>query len=264
MEEEDDYDYEQDYWELYGKYRTLSWLKEDFKSRHQKSLVKENFLKKEIEGYDMVFDEKKLPLYFEELDYFCKPLSHYSIELFEGEIILIREAYDYFIFNGYNISESGSWEKRMNSYLHKECGNASYYIDLVNTLKEYQDWLKNFLYETSNPIIPEEYIRLIYKKYQSYFEKETPESWVARFYYNSDSSSIKPISVSKEAKEGSSKLILIAILAAIEGKRDSKFNYNDFVSNRFGIIKFDKMKCDHKEKETYEETFKRCNDILNI
>lgn len=140
--EQEDYDL-QDYLENVVKYRTFTGLKTYFESRYKKSLDKDTFLKREIEGYDLVFEESKLPLSCEIEDSECQPLFNYSIQIYDWEIILLRNAYDNFIVKGNDLSEAEYWEKKMISMMPQKLP-ATYFIDLAKELIKYQMWVKEY------------------------------------------------------------------------------------------------------------------------
>lgn len=111
-----------------------------------------------------------------------------------------------------------------------------------------------------NTIINIEYINLIYKYYKEYFPDESLQSWKERFILKGRP--VTPIAIDAKATEGSNKLILIAILAAIQETTGSAFDFEDFVLNRFGIQDFEKAKSIHKEKQTFKATLSKCRAII--
>lgn len=112
-----------------------------------------------------------------------------------------------------------------------------------------------------NTIIDIEYISLIYKKYKEYFPGESLQSWKERFILKGRP--VSPIAIDVMATEGSNKLILIAILAAVQPPRDrAKADFNIFVLNRFGIKDYRKLKSIHQEKQTFMKTLKECQAIM--
>lgn len=116
--------------------------------------------------------------------------------------------------------------------------------------------------KTSSTIVVKERLALIYRKYKDEF-KESEDLWISRFVYPNDDS-VNSIDISKKAAEGSSKLILVAILSSISKTTENAFCYSDFVQKRFGILNFDKTVSDHKEKQTFKSVLKECNAILKI
>jgi len=128
-------------------------------------------------------------------------------------------------------------------------------------------WIKNQLepeqskQNNQKPIIDNEYLTILFNRFKEDFSNETLESWLERFIYPSHKK-IEKIKVSEKAKEGSNKLVLLALLDAIQQKKEGNFIYQNFVFDRFGIKAFDRAKNEHKEKETYQKTFKICSRIL--
>lgn len=113
--------------------------------------------------------------------------------------------------------------------------------------------------ENLNTIIEKERLSLIYRKYKDCFT-EPEGQWIKRFVRNGPS--MGPIDTDKKALNGSKRLVLLAILAAIQTKTGSGFDYNDFVLNRFGLKNFQKGKSDHKDKPEFQNVLKECNAIL--
>lgn len=113
----------------------------------------------------------------------------------------------------------------------------------------------------SKSIIDTNYISLIYKRYEAYFTEDI-DTWIDRFYPNKNQ--IDPIDIDKKALRGSNRLVLLAILAAIQPYTGAGFDYNDFVLDRFGIKGYEKAKSIHKDKPEFENTFNECNAILMI
>jgi hypothetical protein len=114
--------------------------------------------------------------------------------------------------------------------------------------------------DNREPIIEKERLALIFRKYKDCFN-EPEDTWIKRFVYSKEAP-VNPLELDPKAIEGSNKLILLAILSSIQDKRKDSFDYNDFVSDRFGIKNFDKARFDHKEKLSFKKTFTECNDIL--
>ena len=127
-------------------------------------------------------------------------------------------------------------------------------------LLSYEDFIKGITEQASpETVIDVEYIYIIYKNFKEYFD-ESLQSWTERFIRNGQP--VNPIKLDPKAKEGSNRLVLIAILAAIQDRRKDSFDYNDFVLDRFGIKNFDKAKHDHKDKEKFNEVKKYCEENL--
>jgi hypothetical protein len=127
--------------------------------------------------------------------------------------------------------------------------------------KLFDSWQVNDL--DSHAIVPVEYTGIIFRKYKNFFVGETKEMWNKRFVYPA-SEFVPPISISKSATEGSSRLILIAILACIQDVRTTNnFDFAQFVKDRFGVLNFYKAKCEHQQKHSYIDTYNWCKSILS-
>lgn len=239
---------------------TLKKLQDDFLARYQKSLDKGMLLSKEIKGCESLFDfydslDDKSPgdsYYFfnEEWDYF--------------DVLIIREFYFYTIIEGCSYTESEPWLKNLMKFAQhafKSSDDIVFYYNLTRDYFEYFKWLKELLANEGEPIIQSEYLGLIFDSYKFYFDGETKESWIKRFIYPS-SQPIKKILISEEAREKSSKLILLAILDKIQDNKTSTFDFDDFVSERFGIDNFSRAKNQHRNKMTFKEVSKKCEDIF--
>ena len=113
--------------------------------------------------------------------------------------------------------------------------------------------------EGLNPIIERGRLALIYWTYKTYID-EPDNAWIKRFCPNE--APVNPLKLDPKAKEGSNKLVMLAILASIQDNRKESFNYNDFVLDRFGIMNFDKARHDHKYKPEFTKIFEECNTIL--
>jgi hypothetical protein len=245
----------------------LKELKGNFVTIYQKSPDKAALLEREIEGYSLIFDENKLQLSVLSND--DEPLVKYTIPYSSMQLFLIREFYIHFRIYGSDLSELekddwNTWVRDMNEFALKnlsELDGPKYYYNLARDLNEYVKWLKNYSIQNSEPIIPDEYIGLIFDEFKDHFNKETKSHWTERFRYPS-TIPIEPILACREAREGSDRLVLIAILAAIQKETGNKFSYNKFVFERFGIKAFEKMKSDHQKKQTYTVTSEKCNAIL--
>lgn len=114
---------------------------------------------------------------------------------------------------------------------------------------------------TTELIVSRGYLELIWYKYKDYFRSETPESWLQRFA--KDDISVAPIEVEAAAKEGTSRLVLIAILASIQKKAGNAFDFKEYVRTHLGVDGFESAKHNNKDKKTYIETMKYCDGILN-
>lgn len=142
---------------------------------------------------------------------------------------------------------------------YNDCKTFQQSINYINFLNSIRNRHKN----ESKTIIDEAYLTLIFNRFEDNFN-ESKDEWIKRFVYPS-LIKVKPIEIDKEAGEGSNRLVLIAILAAVQEKNKEKiktFNYQDFVLDQFGIRDFDVAKSKHKKKTGYLKTFGDCTKIL--
>jgi hypothetical protein len=144
------------------------------------------------------------------------------------------------------------------------------YLDEKTVLEEVEWFLfryrKILTYENiikidkSSLIIDSDHLDMIFNKYQNNF-KETKDDWIQRFVYPS-LNLLNPIDVDNSAKEGSNRLVLLAILAAIQKTTGNNFKYEEFVSSHFGIKDYQKAKSTHQDKQGFKSTLKECDTIL--
>lgn len=129
-------------------------------------------------------------------------------------------------------------------------------------LSNYEKFIKDSIPdpEALKPIIERERLLKIFLQYRKNIE-ETEDIWIRRFCR--EKAPINPMKLDPKAKEGSNKLIMLAILATIQDKRKDSFDFNDFVLDRFGIKNFDKLRHDHKDKSEFQKIFKECVKILS-
>ena len=118
----------------------------------------------------------------------------------------------------------------------------------------------------TTPIIPIEYIHRIYKEFDGYFKDEPMELWDKRFNYP-NGAQVTHMKIDEEANDDNDKLIVVAILAAIHGiegvysvKR--KYDFPNFVSERFGIKGFKQARDKAQYKQKYKEVQKGVKEIL--
>jgi hypothetical protein len=129
--------------EEYKNTRTFEGLKKNFETRYEKSQDKETLLEREIEGYELIFNAKKLPL-LGDLFSDRKLLFNYSIFFTEFEIEIIRSAYQYFIVNGYEITEANGWLNLLEDIYNFDESDAICAYNDAKDLFEYLQWLKDF------------------------------------------------------------------------------------------------------------------------
>jgi hypothetical protein len=137
-----------------------------------------------------------------------------------------------------------------------EYRNAKFYLNYLHTKQTEQSDIKPTAPE---PIIKREYLTFIHLRFKEWI-KEPPDIWVERFI--KDGSPVDRINIESEAKEGSRRLVILAILEAIHLAIGNAFDYQKFVNERFGISAFYKAKGVHEVKKGYIDTLKECNDIL--
>jgi len=231
---------------------------------------KEKLLEREIEGHRLILDDKKLDLTVKR--WLNEPLENYDIPFSAMRIFLIREFYIHFIAEGNDVleidgDEYDSWLFKLRDFALEELSEPfgpKYYYNLANDLKEYLSYLKLKLenYVSDGTIIDSLLLTLIFKKYGSYFKGETLETWLKRF--SKEDIEINPINVESEARQGTGRLKLIAILACIQSTTWNGINYENFVRTHFGILGFESTKSRSKDKEEFREIFKDCEKFLKI
>lgn len=118
----------------------------------------------------------------------------------------------------------------------------------------------------TTPIIPIEYIHKIYKEFDGYFKDESKELWGKRFNYP-NGAPVTDMKIDEEANDDNDKLIVVAILAAIHGIEGvysvkGKYDFPNFVSERFGIKGFKQARDKAQYKQKYKEVQKGVKDIL--
>lgn len=133
-------------------------------------------------------------------------------------------------------------------------------IELLPAYEDFLKWLEKEDKEEPNLVIKEEYIGLIYDEFHDAFPEETKEQWQQRF--NIQNKAITAMKLSKEAREGTNRLKLLAILAAIQERTKNSFPFDKFVLARFGVKGYYKVKSIHQEDASFKETFKICRAIL--
>jgi hypothetical protein len=135
-------------------------------------------------------------------------------------------------------------------------------VTIKKNIIRYFEWLnsQHKTDVTDETIINEFVLRAIFNKYSSNFPKETTETWITRFCCNS-SINFTPVELAGEAREGTNKLILLAILSFVQTKTGNAFDFDDFVEKRFGIKNYQKAKSEHKSKDSFNDVFKKCDKI---
>jgi hypothetical protein len=101
---------------------------------------------------------------------------------------------------------------------------------------------------------------VIWRKYRHHFPSETLESWLHRF--TRGAISLPPIKVEAAARQGTSKLILIAILAYIQNKAGSAFQFQQFVRTHFGIAAYQTLRTRSKDKKDFIDVHSQLNAIF--
>lgn len=235
---------------------------------------KKVFLKSEIEGYLKIFDENRLQIsVLKEED---RPLEKYSIPYSSMQIFLIRELYFHFCIRNNDISEIekdewNSWIRNLNEFALESLSEPTgpkYYYYLARDLKKYLKWLekkvkysdKNYIW--NDTIVDSIWLIGIFKKYGSFFKGETIETWLTRF--RNEDIKIDSINVEKDAKSGTAKLLLIAILGSVQKESGNKIDFETFVRKKFGIRSYQSTKTKSKEKPEYKAIEKHCDSIFKI
>lgn len=135
-------------------------------------------------------------------------------------------------------------------------------IDLNAVLSEHLEQLRTLNRSTTTELIVRRgCLEMIWDKYKGYFVSETLDSWLQRFSKNEIS--VAPIEVEAAAREGTSRIVLIAILASIQLATGNAFDFGEYVRTHFGIDGYESAKHNNKDKKTYKETKEFCKGILN-
>ncbi|MBN1187331.1 MAG: hypothetical protein JXB49_33950 [Bacteroidales bacterium] len=262
---------------------TFESLKDNFLIRYNKCREKEKLMDREIDCYSYVLnsdieDYKAFLNPYKTgswLGIFEKKFFEYSQYISDREIFNIKSAYIFFIVNGTDIKEAGRWYKSNVLNVFGDYPKQKYSDEEIERLGtelileviayyEYLNWLKSFKEsELQNNVIQEEfkpYIQLIFERFKDFFESETRQSWMDRFF----NMGINPrhIIVERSAREGSNRLVLIAILDSVRRNIKTDFDFETFVLRRFGLTAFDKSKSVHKEKDTFNDISKICDNIF--
>jgi hypothetical protein len=127
-------------------------------------------------------------------------------------------------------------------------------------IEKWIEQTKKGIYSNNNTIIDRIYLELIFNNYGKFFEGEDLDSWFKRFSLKNYKG--KPINVEHNAKSGTSRLKLIAILASIQVTTGNAFNFESYVLTHFGIPSFETVKSRSKDKNEYVVTFKNCQTIM--
>jgi len=143
-------------------------------------------------------------------------------------------------------------------------------VEKINSqLKEFANGYIKCLKELNNSFdvlisgISKSILVAIFNKYKDDFVNESIDSWLRRFHYQS-TMKIPPIDVDSNAREGTNRLILLAILSFVQSCTGNDFVFEKFVYDRFGIKSFQKTKSLHNNKNTYKEVLTKCNRIAEI
>jgi hypothetical protein len=134
---------------------------------------------------------------------------------------------------------------------------ARAYYNYISFLENQPDKLTDPI----EPIIEKMYLELIFKSFKEWFPDETKETWIQRFVYPCEDA-INPIKIEPIVKTENNRLILIAVLGAIQDSDKTNFEYSKFVLERFGIKAFKKIKNEHRDKPKFIESYKKCETIM--
>jgi hypothetical protein len=146
----------------------------NFRDRYDESKDKERLLTREIEAYEMLFDEKKLPLSTNVISS-SRPIKYLNTYT-HHDIVLIREVYQKYIVNGTNIDEAWEWF-RVNRAEHKD--DDSIIIDAKGkTFKKFpQNSSQLHYYNEANMLF--EYLNFLKDK-SSIFSSTTNSSYTVK------------------------------------------------------------------------------------
>lgn len=136
---------------------------------------------------------------------------------------------------------------------------------LLEKISGWQFFIEGKLADLDNPkpgkpITNKLCLELIFQQYGNLFEGETPETWLTRF--SQGNIKIDPIKVEKEAKPGSSRIVLIAILSSIQKTTGNGINFEEFVNAHFGISNFQVTKSRSRDQKEFKTIVTKCDQIL--
>jgi hypothetical protein len=154
--------------------------------------------------------------------------------------------------------EIKGFEDQVRLYMRKTIEHATDTDALIYRL--INDEIDKFIGQPSEPIIDKLNLELIYREYGHLFKGETSDSWIARFVPGNKK--LKPIDVEPAARQGTARLALIAILAAVHDKAKTLTDFRSFVLLNFGIPDFYVKKKSSKEQNGFDEIYNKCTTIL--
>lgn len=223
-------------------------------------------------------------IYFESAPAGEKPLNKYQ---YDGKFHICKWA-DWILFEDYSRDDLGNWIPRadnkiqfVNDFLDyhfsKFTGEPRQFFFFLETIMTYsrmspegeklyrpiiEEWIEKAKQrnKSNDTIINRAYLEFIFMKYKGCFTGEELNTWLARFVIGERP--MQPINVEKEARPGTSRLKLIAILASIQNATGNAFDFESFVQMNFGLSSFESSKSRNKEKKEYQETFKDCQKII--
>lgn len=214
-------------------------LKRVFERRYLNSQDKEELLRREIEGHEILFDANRLQI--PPVSSHVRPLEYYGLHYSDGDINGIRKAYVTYILNGVQIDSTGSqvrtkrgglrlWHSEREYYWYSEALCRYNYLnwlkkkDQVNSIKRVEFILKR-----------ESTITRLFEKYGDSFPNETLAIWKQRWI--DDPSMLKGIEVDNRCKIGNSRHLLITILSLVCGYANTR-DMQGYVLRRWGIKDF--------------------------
>lgn len=137
-------------------------------------------------------------------------------------------------------------------------------LNVAEAFFYYLQWLRKLGHPDGTEFIVSRLsLMLIWDEYKDYFRGETAETWLMRFAIPNSGIINSPIEIDREAREGSNRLVLIAILASIQGKTKFARNFMEYVKINFGIAGFTSAVHYNGDKKTFKKTKEFCDGILN-
>jgi hypothetical protein len=210
-----------------------------FNTRYSKSNDKDTLLKREREAHELLFDEKKLPLWTNVFSN-NRPLKYLDLNSYTDlDIVSIREAYHKYIVNGADINEAGELYKDRNGLYNRRPPTAlqiHYYIE-AKTRFSYLMWLKKEYSfsenEKGNYVLKNESVILklleVYKK--DYFPDEDKKVWKQRWINGNNT--LPKIKIDN-FKNGNNKHLLLTILNVAHPFMKVK-KIEDYIKRRWGL-----------------------------
>lgn len=213
------------------KNASLERLIKNFQKRHEKSQDKKTLIDREIEAHELLFDDKKFPVWMHSNN---RPLAYLNLNAYtDGEIIGVRDAYIKFIVNGADINDTGKYFVVRKESINKDeddwyidgkgrfCKKMPptafqiHYYNEAKTRYLYLIWLRNYNMQKKESekfdcvLKNESVILKLFEEFKDNFPEETKEVWKQR--WNNRNDTLPSIKIDS-FKYGNNKHLLLTIL----------------------------------------------------